>query len=187
MRSSISLRLAVLTPVILLTWFFTSSLVAQQRRKATDSATEARATETSRQGTPQQFQVSQTKPARYIYRYALQSYAVTPDENGVQVAASVDMTDTVGDKSYVWRLQVFREGEVEPSSDVLYGRQVFSIHPSGKMNPTFTETLQLPEGNHRVLLTLYALPKGFDLSRLDEPGISTQVQVIGGIQEVSVH
>ncbi len=36
------------------------------------------------------------------------------------------------------------------------------------MSPTFSETIQLPPGDHRVILSLYGVPKGYDLAELND-------------------
>ncbi len=191
MRASVSAKLIFLVPVVVATWFLTSSLMAQQGKKPrplTPKPTTS-VVETAGEAAPgEQLAVEKADktPAGLIYRTMIKETKATVNENGVTVTSSAELVDSVGNQSYLWRLRVFSDGVPEPTRDLIYDHQLFSTPRSGMMSPTFTETLPLPQGKHRLQVVLYAVPKGFDLSHLEDEAVKNQVMMAGNITEISV-
>ncbi len=68
--------------------------------------------------------------------------------------------------SYLWRLKVVTPDQKIFAKQV-YFHQIFTMVEGGEMAPTFEDLIDIPPGESRVELTLYAFAKGTDLKFLD--------------------
>jgi hypothetical protein len=166
MRLSTSLKLAVLIPVAYATWAVTSGLMAQQVKP-----TRTIVIRDAESPSTQPADVDSIRaPVHMTYEYKLKKFDVQVNGTIASVSSSVDMLDTKGDRTYLWRLQSFKHGDAEHAVDIPYLKQMFAIDPSKKtVSPNFTDSIELPQGTHLVILTLYGVPRGFDTKQLDDP------------------
>ena len=182
MRSSVTFKLAVLLPVIFATWFVTSSIIAQH---ATGNKS------TSLQKLAGNEAIPQASPAKsrsvgYAATFHLKNFDINVQDDEVRVAASVAMMARTQDSIHLWRMRAYRaEGDVL-ELDKPYTEQAFEIHPSGQMSPAFSESFQLPVGKHRILLSLYQVPKGYDLSELNDEDKALAATVISGAKTIEI-
>jgi hypothetical protein len=188
MRVSRFVKLAVLLSVIFATWFVTSSLVAKQQKTQQQKRNLAKsppfARETAARGAPSPKPVG--TPIKATYECRLLAFDVNVQGGQVKVSSSVALTDRIGDKTYLWRLKVSQEGMPEPIVDVPYVGQMFAIHQSGQMSPTFAETINLPPGKHMVSLSLYGMPHGYDISLLKDETTAQWASVVRGVKKIEV-
>ena len=190
MKSSVSIKIAVLTPVVLSTWFVTSKIMGRPAsaadRPAARPAVPTLTTGFGNEAKPQAIRSGKYANARMLSSSWLvdRSFRVQGDE--VQVTASVNLMNTKDDTAYLWRLRVHQESDRVVVMDRPYAEQTFSIHPSGQMNPKFADVIQLPPGRHRVTLSLYGVPKDYDLTELNDDGKALAASLIQATEVVEI-
>jgi hypothetical protein len=172
MMRPVSIKLAVVVPVVFVTWYFTSSITAQFALKPFQGAYKSGQAILSTP-TPS----AKTVPAAQA-KYQLGGFDVTTDGQAARVSASVNMYSQSNDHDYMWRLRVYPDGQELPGIDKAYEDQIFEIHPSGRMTPTFDESIPLPVGKYRITLSLYAMPKGYDRTQLVDGSNEKSVTII---------
>jgi hypothetical protein len=98
----------------------------------------------------------------------------------VRVSGSVTVWEArPGALRYVWSVQVRGQGRHELVYEHHYLDRAFKLPPgqTGK-TASFADQLELPPGNYRVWLYLYALQPGFDLAK-SPPGADLRRKVWG--------
>jgi hypothetical protein len=166
MDRSVPIKLAVLTPIVFATWFLTSQIMGRRPVGASTALPQLTATKALDDG-------QQAIPGRPLARmpvatFHLTGHTIVVQGNNVHVTATVDLMNRSFGAAHLWRLRAYREGDGAIEFDKPYTEQLFEMNPSGRMSPAFSEVLQLPQGKHRVVLTLYAIPKGYDLKELND-------------------
>lgn len=172
----------------------TSSVLAQVRsRKAKVSAASTAPIQSrtidSRTGPVGSFAKPALPPERPAGTYAmfnLLNLKAEADGQGVKVFAHVDLQDAREHIKYMWSLTVVDADLGTPVSRINYDQQQFSLPPSRRSAPTFSETLNLPAGQYRVRLDLFEIPPGFDIKSLEGKDIQRSQRVLGGVRTVSV-
>ena len=175
MKLQTTIKMAVLVPVVCATWFITTSIVAgskQQHPPGIMSAGEQHAAN------------STTREAKLDATFERKQFNLAVDGNRVAVSASVAMMARKQDSLYMWRLRAFLEdGSV---LDTPYIEQAFTMDPSGQMAPSFLESFQAPRGKHRILLHLYQVPLGYDLTELSDETKAEAALVIGAHKMIEI-
>ncbi len=88
-------------------------------------------------------------------------------QGSAMINAIARMTDSRPGIIYVWRLRnISLDNKVVWKT--LYADQLFTMEADGQMEPTFQEVIEVPAGESKIELTLYALPKGTNLGVLDD-------------------
>ena len=171
MRSSLLLKVGYVAGISFVTWFVTSGILARNAS--------ARAQAQAGQ-TPDGEKISKTivpageaagakgggDTSRIVAKSHLETFQVTADGPQVKIFSSVSLMNKHRAGVYMWRLRAYQDGLEVAQLDTFYKDQIFEVPPSGLMNPTFTETIQLPQGKHRVQLTLHHMEKGYDLNQM---------------------
>lgn len=109
------------------------------------------------------------RPVRKAASWSLRSHSIEVVGREVRVSASVALMDRRPIPNlYLWRLRAFQGEDGPLVLDRPYKGQMFEIDPSGEMNPTFAESIELPPGRYHIRLNLYGVPKGYDLAELND-------------------
>jgi hypothetical protein len=89
----------------------------------------------------------------------------------VNINAQVQIWDVTGNNRYVWLLRVYPGGVTRTPKNLLqehhYFEQVFTPPVGETVNPTFNESLELPNGSYRVEVTTYCVPPDFRLDKIE--------------------
>ncbi len=181
MRPRLSIKVAYLAGLALATWAITSGIMARYA-SAKSSAKEnsgARGFTTKETkvvlpngkavATPPLPAGEVPRPVKKAASWSLTSHNVDVVGREVRVSASVALMDRRPiPNRYLWRLRAFQGEDGPLVLDRPYKGQMFEIHPSGEMNPTFAESIELPPGRYSIRLNLYSIPKGYDLAELND-------------------
>jgi hypothetical protein len=184
-------KLIVLPLIVIATWALTSRFgpklrpaVAAQPDRAADFGDRSTKTVVTQAGLPEQ--VAAPPNRQLIKRNLLLSHSIEAAADGVHVAAKVLLINRVGGDVYLWRLSARRAGDGATVMDIPYEHQFFEIDPSGEMSPTFSDVVGLPAGKHKVVLTLYAVPKGTDLATLRDEAKAIPHSIIRFFEVVEI-
>lgn len=171
MRRSTCIKLGFLAALGACSWLVTSSLLAQGRqRQAVRPATKV----LLKRGQPPPALPGESVPVVLTGQGTFDEMTVTPRQGGATVDAQVTISDSRGDRSYMWALIVRgvtggphgRVGDIISSFD--YDNQVFSVLPGRAARPTFKEDLPLLPGTYFVELRLYEVSPGMVPAELDK-------------------
>lgn len=169
MKRSVTIKIAVLIPVILTTHYLTTEIRARWVEDKFESPRVEITFLGRNKSIPKPNITSNRPPVATGY---LKGHDIRVVGNEVQITASAYLEEDMrlqGNRSvFLWRVRVHRDEDVTLEVDRPYVEQLFEIHPSGSMSPTFAESFQLPAGRHRVQLTLYRMPKDYDLANLND-------------------
>lgn len=90
---------------------------------------------------------------------SLDRYEVLVEGDCAKVRATVTLTDIRPDQVFIWRLRALDPADESTTHDTIYDEQGFQIDRSRPPIYTFTESLPLPPGRHRVVLALYSVKR----------------------------
>jgi hypothetical protein len=186
MNRSVSIKIAVLTPVVISTWFLTPKIIGRPASAADRPPAPTITIDFENRSTSQVIRTGKGAKIQPHSAGWLSSHEFRVQGNEVQVTALVDLMNTRDDTAYLWRLRAHRESDHVVVLDKPYLEQIFTIHPSGRMNPRFEELIQLPSGRHLVTLSLYGVPKDYDLTNLndDEKAMAARLIQIPKVIEI---
>ena len=83
------------------------------------------------------------------------------------ISATASLTSNNPSTRYVWRLRSY-SNDNSVFSNKVYVEQNFFVNESGKMNPTFSDSITVPLGFGHVVLSLFALPIDLDIGIVDD-------------------
>jgi hypothetical protein len=182
MFRSASIKLAVLTPVIFATWYLTSELIHRPRRAEASKTVgqfQSRVVNSETQGPPPLPKGARLVERPVVSSSQLDSETIAVDGPEVTITAKASLMNHNNSTRHLWRLRVYDQngGMV---LDRPYLDQIFKMHESGEMKPSFAERIQLPKGEYKVAITLYSMAEGYNLSHIDvatkpQPGILIHV------------
>ncbi len=118
---------------------------------------------------------------------SLLRFDVTAVPAGVRVFTEVGLMDR-RESNYVWRLRVYDAAVRDrPLLDRPYPQQAFTV-PTGRRDPTFEETIPLPPGTYRVMVTLYEFHSKTRPDRLfaGDPDALEDQAILGGVKTITV-
>lgn len=173
MRTSVTLKLIVIPAVAYMTWLATSSIRAQQTKAVAVAPARVVSGKFDAGATPAAAPAAPGRPGKLVASILLDQGSITVQGDFIQVHASVLMKFSYQGTRFLWRLAVTDPATDAVLSDVPYLNQQFRMGPSGTMNPTFDEALQLPRGKYRVSLSLYKIPEDLTVEQmLDAPDVA---------------
>lgn len=105
----------------------------------------------------------------------------------VGVSAEVSITDRRLGMVYLWGLRVDDRETEENVANRLYDDQVFFLNGERPTtHPTFDEAIDLPPGDYRVVLKLFAVPIEFPFGELLEKSKADSRDAISYTQRITV-
>lgn len=177
MKRSILTKSVAVVPIVWATWFVTNAIMAR--------ASWPRDTPPSQGNTPQTSTPEvKARPLRVVSRSKMKTFDVQVDGNIVMVDAMAALTSETRSTSYLWRIRVGQDGVKE--IDRAYVEQLFELPDTGTLSPKFIEAFQLPAGLHNVALTLYAMPKGYNIKQLNDSKVDKAMAIIHVHKEIVV-
>jgi len=167
MRRSISLKVFVLSNVVYLTWWMTSSLMAKPNEGtvvANPASGQAKAA-----GKLRIDNVRAAAPAAAGFNpnlessHNLENFDLHVEGHTVSIHASVNIMDRHAGRWHIWRLRILDEESQVMILDDPYMDQKFQMTEPGIMNPRFDELLTLQPGHYRAILSLHKIFDGVDV------------------------
>ncbi len=201
MKNSVTLKLLALPFIVIPTWMLTSALMSQRQSAnaspqiASPPPKIASYLVDGKSKTIVVEEIGKTKASvtqrinpspAIVSKHSLTSQEFAVAGNDVSIKASVKLMSKVGGVVHLWRLRAFRLDDNSKEFDKPYVEQLFEMDASGRMEPTFSEVIQLPAGRHRVVLSLYAVPKGYDLTELNDEQTASSAILINVPEIVDV-
>jgi len=205
MKTSIVTRILFLIVLAVVTSLATSAMLAQRARRSRSTA-QAKAAPipvpaaTTRVATQEEVLAYARANAGRDLHAELESnpqmlthslaprFTTTLNGNKVDVSAKALLFDRREGVSFMWALRVY-DGEVrgrKPIVEKIYDHQLTAV-PVGKViEPTFTESVELPPGDYQVEVALYAFQPDFDMSKVDERDWTALPTPMGGRRLVEV-
>ena len=124
-----------------------------------------------------------------ISRGAMNRVSANMTLAGLRVSAEAVVEDVRPDARFFWGCRVFSTGNNRSMVyEKLYTDQMFTMPESGKLRPTFDETLVFPAeaGTYSVQVIVFTIPPGFDLSKFRDPTYEATYRFVGGGTKVAI-
>jgi len=172
------LKFATIVTICFASWWCTSALMAQQRKKpartgqAGTVTTSKGTTVTTPKGTtvttPTEAFLSQPGTIAIdsdvlIATASIKSCKVEVADGMVTVNAQVSLSNRLRKDVYIWRLSLL-DARGKVLDQIVYDNQIFGMEADGAMEPTFSEAAPLVPGTSLVQLSLFAFRPGTDLT-----------------------
>ncbi len=189
MFRSLFTKVVVLTPLAFATWFVTSTLLqknAKGKVAPRPIVTKTAVTLSNEEGQLNGIQrVARGIPAPIFAYCSLKNYKIVAQENAVAVNAEVFIKSLPRPIAHLWRIRITDLND-RAVFDHPYVDQIFPLHPSGEMSPTFADKFPLPPGEYVVRLNLYGVPQDYNLTELNDEEKSRAATMIHVRKQIKI-
>lgn len=196
MRYPTILKVVVVLLLVLASWTFTSSLLAQkgfsgrlnQRASSQNAVKNQPNTDvmmTPNNG-PGRVNSNTTIPSQLNIQASakMQSSKFWVEDNTLNITATLAIFDKNPNSSYLWRVKIVNSVSNLVHTNCCYTNQIFQARGDKEQHPTFVESIPLPSGRYVVSLSLFNIPNLNTMPNLDDQYYFDQHVVLHSVENI---